>query len=324
MSKNVVVPALGAAVMLLGMLGALLVLEPEPGPRPPSVDANPFRPPSTLPVAPSMTVTTREPETQAQSAPPPDSTSSPAWAGDPAFARRVDCKPTPTGGLDCGSCVTNADCAEDQACATNWSTRRAECLSSNCALDSDCATGERCIPVTASSEGAGVTRCAPKGERELGQTCSVGKRAAETGCGDGLVCHAGLCRQSCRLGAGDCLEGTSCIPTPDGPACERDDCPGGCPEGKHCARGRCSTGPDCTNGDDVCPSGQVCRMSGVGDAWVSACYVPCETNAQCSSDEKCFRNVCRRVCNPSVAGSCPEGQRCLGRGEDFVCRLNAR
>ncbi|WP_224367272.1 matrixin family metalloprotease [Hyalangium versicolor] len=146
------------------------------------------------------------------------------------------------------------------------------------------------------------------------ESCVGGSSANQ--CPGGSVCvELGAndrCLKTCRPGSGDCRDGYTCSPLPEGNVCVPS-----CYQNVDCNDGN-STAFICRTCDRVCIENKVSGRS-VGD--------PCSTSDQCGPGQICFfmnsnaQGMCTQTCNTAQC-SCPNDSSCKSVGPDRVCLKN--
>jgi hypothetical protein len=185
-----------------------------------------------------------------------------------------------------------------------------------------------------------ATICQAGGEAMVGEPCVVAVHGAGTPCAAGLICHEGRCFEPCD-DAGGCGEFAVCgRATLDAwgfgiCVAECDVVTGdGCEVGQVCRPemhyevvvGVCrDAGGDALEGAACDPERPECHTPLICDQPTGAraplCHVPCllDQPAACGAGEQCngsglFRNarwgVCRSLCDPLGANTCPAGEAC--------------
>jgi len=206
-------------------------------------------------------------------------------------------------------CASSDECPEPLVCKSG--------VCRHCSRDADCPPDKRCLV----GEG-GEPACASFACR------------GDFDCRDGWWCHAAsnACRPPCAAHS-DCDSGFACrdnrciLPVPE---CDTD---WDCPDRKLCTPLKlCEPGPAC-QGDAECGSTRVCAP-GDGVCIPGGCFADaeceggrlcdpgthecrfasrtgsvCGDSEQCLSTDTCYRNFCRRLCDP-YAAQCPEGELC--------------
>lgn len=273
--------------------------------------------------------------------PPRPSTSGPGGAL-PATVRLLDggsaaLPPTAMdcsfdGGFRCGDCTHDADCPAGQGCVANRSTRRFECVATECEDDQGCFPGTVCRTVAGSSPGPLIRRCVATGVRHAGQSCLHASAEPASACAEGLVCLASVCRAPCSDGAAQqCPAGQRCIDTQvDGKLCVPDCRAGGCDGTLQClqvfpgAYECVQVGIDECSDDRPCAQGQDCLVRARGGRAGRFCAAACPSwkgTAACAEGQVCGRggpaqSACYRRCDPQDLSSCPAGWICSTVSED--------
>ncbi len=133
-------------------------------------------------------------------------------------------------------------------------------------------------------------------------TCPAGSLCVEMGAQD-------RCLKPCRPGGGDCREGYTCAPLPEGNVCIPP-----CYSDQDC-NSASSTAFTCRTCDRVCVENKSTGRS-VGD--------PCSTSTDCGPGQICFfinnnpQGICTQTCNTAQC-ACPLGSSCKNVGPDHVC-----
>jgi hypothetical protein len=291
--------------------------------------------------SPGKAVSSEEEQAVSSAAPPPpvlpSSLEERAPDGLPVSAMR--CTRT-AGGLDCGSCRVDGDCAPGEGCVANRQTRRFECMASECEEDVHCFPGSVCRPVTTGATGSVIRRCVPEGLRREGETCDSLPVSPSGSCREGLRCIRQVCSAPCRLEEPtSCPSGFACTDSLDGPGCLPDCQRLGCPEGQRCSRVRdnhyqclVDTQGDCQ--ETPCPEGERCNMRmsrGRAVFWCAPVCNPLRADS-CAEGQVCGMgsatvSTCFRKCDPMDQDSCGPGWRCATVTEDmtvFGCQPEMR
>jgi len=153
---------------------------------------------------------------------------------------------------------------------------------------------------------------------------------SQTGCPSGLQCTPEGCREPC--GSEFCSLGQVCIAdqceqqgTCETGSCEPETCvsTADCTEPNYCFEGRCTRGPAVT-GDPCSADGDCAEGRCINDGY---CVVPCSTDAQCGSGERCDASLEPAACigKQPFGATCTEADECVGAeclagaGKSAVC-----
>ncbi|MEC7751282.1 MAG: hypothetical protein VX405_07260 [Myxococcota bacterium] len=229
-------------------------------------------------------------------------------------------------------CDTDRDCERNELC--NRNARRCEPKAEGtCFSDFDCEEGTRCDRES--------RECVPENFCRTALDCLAGElcdrfecrptRAGDRcwnndGCGDGLVCQRGICRDEDDAGGRPGGGGPGGGPGGGGEAeCRSNrDCDRGevCDDGE-CRRERdeprCRDDGDC-DGDEVCTEGR-CQPDDGGEPpepepepFPNACG----ENQSCPEGQACYEERCRDRCEEDA--DCEEGGRCMAIGmQQRIC-----
>ncbi len=257
-------------------------------------------------------------------------------------------------------CSTNADCeiphtciviSDDLCCDLSCNDR---CGTSECSLDSDCASGECC-----NFDPAGNTcgACASCGDSvtQAQEQCDDGKQC-DGDPGQDCSTNPGICAQ---LGLGQCRpqNGDGCNNVCKSEVCQNGTLDPGeeCDDGKQCTLDRsilCTTDAECSaaarcivqpSGQKQCPDGSVCVVhSDCTDTCRAfngdGCSTQCKIESTCgdgviTGSEVCDTNgnvgctsgqTCNSTCSACTAGLCGNGQvnggeTCISCPADVQC-----
>jgi len=280
------------------------------------------------------------PAASAAEPPPPQAIAVPAPS---VRTKGSDCVPLPDGGLSCGVCRDNSDCADGATCVLNRLSGRSECQQRSCQKNEDCAQGLLCRIVGRTPSNAPLRACVPPGDRSSGSACDP-NQGGDPGvsCGPQLVCVDGGCAPACERrevdedstcpGSHECVEtegGWGCIPT--------------CKYGATCGAGKTCTflsvenpislcthvdGPNCLGSKGGCPANTDCvvETNARAERTTFRCYPRCGEEQSCPDGSVCVAGKktahCRRSCTPDAASQCGANERCVKAGvanRDWFC-----
>lgn len=195
-------------------------------------------------------------------------------------------------------CAVDDDCARGERCLATATTaldvhRAPRCQRSHCETDEDCGPERSCIPIQHRTT---INVCSRAGSRQAGEPCFGDEYDPIGLCDKGLMCGNGTCFEvrDCE-GDGDCALGTRC-----GPVGDRTSCVPGCIDDSDC-----SSGTECLALEpgaqtlclererfgctfDGCEAPFECvSYNDSNAARVTACQRPCASQSDCSESEVC-------------------------------------